>query len=374
MLMAELFWPYIGGIEVITLCLARALKGRGHQVMVATSHGSLELPDSDTFEGIPIRRFPFTQALAEKRMDLFEVAYRGLLTLRKEFAPEVVHQTIGPAMLFHLRAQARQRVPSVLSFTNGWEEADLQEQALVTRALLEFDHVIAVSDAVREDIVRIAPVALEHTSVIYNAVDWPSLAPAPLHFEPAKLLCLGRISSEKGFDVALRAFARLAPQYPLLRLQIAGDGPARPPLEVLSRDLGVGDRVDFSGWIQPEDVPAVMNTATVFVMPSRWREAFGIVTLQAMQMARPVVATAVGGSPELVEEGVTGYLVPNEDDAAVADRIAKLLADPGRAESFGAAGRERARLRFSLEQLLSQHEQLYSELIRKGKCYSCLQN
>jgi len=372
--MAELFWPYIGGIEVITLCLARALRERGHQVMVATSHGSLELPDSDTLEGIPIRRFPFTQALTEKRMDLFEVAYRGLLNLRREFAPEVVHQTIGPAMLFHLRAQARQKIPAVLSFTNGWEEADPQQQALVTRALLEFDHVVAVSDAVRQDIARIAPAALEHTSVIYNAVDWPSLAPAPLPFQPAKLLCLGRISEEKGFDVALRAFARLAPQHPSLRMQIAGDGPARPALETLSRELGIQDQVDYSGWIQPEEVPAALNTATVFVMPSRWREAFGIVTLQAMQMARPVVATAVGGSPELVEEGVTGYLVPNEDDAALAIRIAGLLADPDRAASMGLAGRERAQARFSLEQLLFRHEQLYSELIRKRKCHSSLQD
>jgi len=370
--MAELFWPYIGGIEVFTLCLARGLMARGHQVMVATSHGSLDLPDNDTFEGIPIRRFPFTQALTEKRMDLFEVAYRGLLNLRKEFAPEVVHQTIGPAMLFHLRAQARQKVPAVLSFTNGWEGADSRQQALIKRALLEFDHVIAVSGAVGQDIARIAPAARERTSVIYNAVDWPSLAPAPLPFRPARLLCLGRVSKEKGFDVALRAFSRLAPEHLSLRIQIAGDGPARPALETLSRDLGIRDRVDFSGWIQPEEVPAVLNNATVFVMPSRWREAFGLVTLQAMQMARPVVATAVGGSPEIVEEGVTGYLVPNEDDVALAVRIAGLLCDPDCATRMGLAGRERARSRFSMEQLLFRHEELYSDLIRKSQCHSSL--
>ncbi len=364
LLASELFWPYIGGIEVLSVKLARALRDRGHAVAVTASHGSLDLPDEDSFEGMPVRRFPFFEALDKKRMDLFEIAYRGLIDFRNEFRPDVIHHWFsGPAVLFHLRAQARRPIPSLLSFQNGWSGAHFNQHAVLKRSVLEFDRVVAVSKAVEEDIGRIAPSALRHTSVVHNALDMPDLKPTPLPFHPPRLLCLGRLVEEKGFDVAVRAFARLSSAYETLRLEIAGDGPARVALMHLSSKLGVADRVDFPGWVAPNRVPALMNRATIFVMPSRWREAFGLVTLQAMQMARPVVATAVGGSPELVDDGATGYLVPNEDDESMAARVAGLLAQPGQAAAMGQAGRERALSQFSFNRFVAQHEQLYSSIV-----------
>jgi glycogen(starch) synthase len=174
---------------------------------------------------------------------------------------------------------------------------------------------------------------------------------------------VGLLIHAKGFDVAVSAFASLARRFPRLRLVIAGDGPARRDLETQAVELGVSRLIDFVGWVSPERIPALMDRATLVVMPSRWEEAFGLVALEAALMARPVVATRVGGLPEVVAHGQTGLLVEKEDPPAMADAIACLLDDPESAANMGKAARLRAQDMFSLKRHVDAYDALYRQLI-----------
>lgn len=158
----------------------------------------------------------------------------------------------------------------------------------------------------------------------------PAALPAPAGM--ARLLALGRLHRNKGFDLLLGALARL----PHAHLSIAGEGPERAALEALARRLGIGGRVAFLGWRQ--DIGALLAGCEVFVCPSR-HEPLGNVVLEAFSAARPVVATRVQGPGMLIEDGVTGLLVPPEDIPALAAALGRLLADPGSAARLAAAGR-----------------------------------
>ena len=189
------------------------------------------------------------------------------------------------------------------------------------------------------------------------------LQPAPLSFDSPRLLCLGRLVEEKGFDVALVAFASLLARYPEARLIIAGDGPARPDLEQQASTLGIWDAVEFTGWVAPEKAPELINTASVVVIPSRWQEPFGLVALEAALMARPIVATRVGGLPEIVVHQRTGLLVENENSKAISEAIAFLLDRPETATRMGREARIRVLKEFSWRAHVDSYDVLYRELI-----------
>jgi glycosyltransferase involved in cell wall biosynthesis len=166
------------------------------------------------------------------------------------------------------------------------------------------------------------------------AADLAGARPAALPAPPGarRLLALGRLHANKGFDVLLRALALL----PEAHLSLAGEGPERPALEVLARELGLGPRLAFLGWRQ--DAGALLAGCEVFACPSR-HEPLGNVVLEAWSAARPVVAAAAEGPAALIRPGETGLLVPKEDPAALAAAIRGLLADPTRAAALAAAGR-----------------------------------
>lgn len=196
------------------------------------------------------------------------------------------------------------------------------------------DHLVGNTRDLRDWLVRQGwPAARAH--VVPNfAHDFAGVAPAALPAPPGapRLLALGRLHANKGFDLLLRALALL----PGAHLSLAGEGPERAALEALARALGVADRVAFLGWRQ--DTGALLRACDVFVCPSR-HEPLGNVVLEAWSAARPVVAAAAQGPVELMRDGETGLLVPKEDPAALAAAIAGLLADPDRAARLAAAGR-----------------------------------
>ncbi len=223
--------------------------------------------------------------------------------------------------------------------------------------------VTANSDAVLADARLRVPEIIPRSSRVYNGLETPTLAPAPLPFNEPRLLCLGRVSKEKGFDLALSAFGSLIKDFPNLRLDIAGDGPERRELELQAAKLGLSQVIQFVGGVDPERVPSLMNTATLVVMPSRCEEAFGLAALEPAFMARPVVATRVGGLPEVVRDGQTGKIVNKEDTRALAEAIASFLSRPGEAIKMGVAGRLRAQELFSLERYVNDYDALYHRLI-----------
>ena len=173
----------------------------------------------------------------------------------------------------------------------------------------------------------------------------------------ATIGAIGRLVPQKGFDVLLRALARLRGD---VTCSVIGDGEARTALERLALDLGLENRVSFNGWVErPRDrLPGFRLVA----VPSRL-EGLGLVAIEAALAERPVVASAVEGLPDVVEDPDTGILVPPDDPVALADAIATLLSDPQRAAAIGRRARERALQRFSLERMAGSYEDLYRDVL-----------
>jgi glycogen(starch) synthase len=190
-------------------------------------------------------------------------------------------------------------------------------------------------------------------------MDVPEHPPTARPHDAPCVLGFGRLVADKGFDLAVRAFAAVTRRVPNARLVLAGDGAARADLERLVTDMGLSQSVEFVGMVAPADVPALIARASLVVVPSRWDEPFGLVALEAAVMARPVVATRAGGLVEVVEEGTTGLLVDKEDPDALAAALLRLLEDPATADRMGVAARARARERFSWERCVTSYERLY---------------
>jgi glycosyltransferase involved in cell wall biosynthesis len=173
---------------------------------------------------------------------------------------------------------------------------------------------------------------------------------------------VGRLALQKGQRHLIGAMPLLLERVPRAHAIIAGGGDLEDYLRDLSVDVGVADRVHVLG--PRRDVPALMHAIDVFAMPSIW-EGFGLVLLEAMAAGRPIVASRVATIPEVVVDGETGLLVPPGDPVALAEALAELAHDAGRARQLGEAGRQRLRQRFSIEKMVGDTELLYRELVEE---------
>jgi glycosyltransferase involved in cell wall biosynthesis len=171
---------------------------------------------------------------------------------------------------------------------------------------------------------------------------------------------VGRLALQKGQRHLIAAMPLLLERVPRAHAVIAGSGDLEEYLRDLADDVGVAERVHVLG--PRKDVPALMHAIDVFAMPSIW-EGFGLVLLEAMAAARPIVASRVATIPEVVIDGETGLLVPPGDPLALADALSQLADQPALARRLGEAGRERLRVHFSLEKMVGDTELLYRDLV-----------
>jgi glycosyltransferase involved in cell wall biosynthesis len=204
------------------------------------------------------------------------------------------------------------------------------------------------------------------TLVLPNGVDLPAAASLPeqaqaratlgLPLEGLLVASVARLNPVKRLDVLLQALALVEEA----KLVLVGDGPERGRLEALAESLGISGRVHLAGY--REDVWPWLAACDVFALSSEW-EGMPNAVLEAMAAGLPVVATRVGGTPDVVVEGVTGYLVPSDDPLALARALKALIRDSGLRYQMGAAGRHRVEERFSVERMVERTQALYEELL-----------
>jgi L-malate glycosyltransferase len=228
------------------------------------------------------------------------------------------------------------------------------------------DAVFAVSNSVREHCIDVDRIRPSRVHTIYNGLNLARFegASRPASAPGQELITsVGNIRRVKGHDILIRAAAIIAKQYPNVRFSIAGEILEQDyfeELRVLVQTLKLTSQFRFDGGIT--DLPGYLARASIFVLPSR-SEGFSNAIIEAMAASLPVVATKVGGNPEAVEDGVTGFVVPPENPAALADAILRLLSDPKRSESMGEAGRRLAMRKFSTETVLNQVIDVYRSLL-----------
>jgi len=342
----------ISGSEAHLLSVLPLLRRRGWDARMLVLH-----------EGEPGAR-AFLDALAERqvpaldlrlRRDADPLAFARLVAALRRERPAILHTHLLHGDVYGLPAGVLARVPVRVSTKHGFNEfREHRAIAAADRALGRLaQRQIAISAGLArylEQTEGFAPGTF--TVVHYGMRAGPEPPPSP---DEPRLVALGRLIPIKGFDVLLRAFALARAEVPALTLELAGEGPLAAELRGAAPD-----GVSLLGRVSP--VGPLLERAAVVVVPSRG-EGFGMVALEAMERGRPVVASSVGGLPELVAPGETGLLVPPGDADALARAIVELARDPARARALGAAGRLRMLELFGEEAAADGVEAVYRELV-----------
>lgn len=199
--------------------------------------------------------------------------------------------------------------------------------------------------------------------IIHCGVD-PAFYSPVRHDRPGtRLLFTGRLAAVKGLPVLLESLVSLKAKHPDLRLTVVGDGPDRSALEQMTRQLGLESHVKFVGYQSQAEVREQVQQTDVFVLPS-FAEGVPVVLMEAMAASVPVVTTRIAGIAELVEDGVSGYLVAPGDSVALAERISLLLADSELRSRFGAAGRVKVEQEFNIHQEVARLHSLFAAALK----------
>jgi glycosyltransferase involved in cell wall biosynthesis len=299
-------------------------------------------------------------------------AVRALAESVASFAPEIVHNHMYRAEVVGTRAalllgEKGCKRPAIISTIHSSRIRCVEDRQTIRQLTPLMDRLIVVSKAieqkVRDEGRMGAPVSL-----IYNGVDlqrYNHQQPCcTLHDEysiPEDAPIVGvvaRLEAEKGHRTLVDAWPDVLAAVPNAWLLIVGEGSERDSLEAEAASLGVSDRVVFTG--RREDVPAVTAALDVAVLPS-YREAQGLSVLEAMALSRPVVASNVGGIPEMIEDGVTGLLVPPNDCDALAAAIIRLLQDHPYADMIARRGHDLVHDRFCIELMVNSIESIYDK-------------
>jgi glycosyltransferase involved in cell wall biosynthesis len=222
------------------------------------------------------------------------------------------------------------------------------------------DTVIVVSDYVAGCLIRANSASRRRLRRIWNGVPVPSGPPASgrlrqlITVAPDRplVVCCCRADAVKGVAFLLRAFNAAVRNLPLPRpvLVYIGDGPQRPELEEIRNSLDSRDDIFFVGY--RADAASLLADATICVVPSLWQDAFPLGVLEAMAAGKPVIATSVGGIPEMIDDGITGVMVAPADEDALASALVRLLTDPGLSARFASAAAQRVKDKFTPKQQL----------------------
>ena len=358
---AETFWPHIGGAQLGALELILALRQRGYDFIVVTRKDDPSESSVDEYAGVPIYRFPFWKAVADKNLSQLLEAKRKVAKLKQDFAPELVHlHGLGPSAFFVLESSKAYPVPLLVTLTGMAFEAQEGLQ-LYTRVLRASDWVTVKSKAILTSAHQMVPEIKPRSSVVYRGRTdlLPQLSSLPMVLP--RIVCVGRLDAIKGFDLALSAFSTIVRKFPEMEMVIAGDGPQRSRLEQHAESLGLTEKVKWLGWMAPEKIPVLLATALVVLIPSR-SEGLPRVAVEAALMARPVVGTRVGGIPEVVLHEQTGLLVEPENDRALAEAITFLMTHQDLGETMGHSARKLALEKFRPVHCMDSYQALYQQL------------
>jgi glycosyltransferase involved in cell wall biosynthesis len=353
----------VGGAEELVLGASTALPSVGVEtgVVALTRRG----PVADEIEaaGVPL------QLVAGQPGPRDPAAFVRLVRLLQRERPDVVHTYLITACLYGRLAAFAAGVPLVLAAEQNVYERKPRRHVLLERVLAARTYrVVACCEAVGRFYQQQVGVPSSKIAVVFNAVRFgeqpgsgdreAALAALGLPADALVVGTLGRLTEQKGQRVLLHAVAELARRLPRLVLLLAGAGQLRDELERESDRLGIADRVRFLGLRR--DRATLYAALDVFVLPSRW-EGLSLALVEAMGAGRAVVATAVGGNPEVVADGRTGLLVPPDDPSTLADALARLLASPDERASLGVAAAAEARSRFAIEQHVAEIAALYRD-------------
>jgi glycosyltransferase involved in cell wall biosynthesis len=351
----------IAGSETYLLSLIPGLRDRGWDARMLMLHEgepeAFDFADELGRRGVPVDGIRL-------RADVDPLAFSQLASRLARRRPALLHTHLVHADVYGQLAGTIARVPVRLSTKHGFNEfRENRGFALADRLVAGLADVhIAVSRGLARYLAETEGFAEDDFQIVHYGIR--AGAPPEAYSGKPRLLCIGRLIPIKGHLVLLRAFARALDEVPELELRLAGRGPLDPALRSIIDELRLGSRVRLLGQVSP--IQKAIEDVGVVVVPSLG-EGFGMVALEAMERARPVIASAVGGLVDLVRDGQTGILVPPGEVEPLARAIVDLVSNPEQAARLGAAGREHALDWFRDERSLERTELLYRSLLEPNR-------
>lgn len=348
LLMPSAYYPSLGGVEEVTSKVAHLLLQLGHSVEVATNRWPKSLSNCEMVEHVPVRRYSFLVPIGLRgtiRFAVFSVSeFVKLILSTMRFCPDVIHVICCSSNLpYAVLLSKILNIPLVIS-THGEIGMDAgrlyQSRNFISNNIKRFSEQAAIVTGCSQS------TAVEFSGycpgikceVLRNGVDLAEFSKEPgadfSNVECQYVFAYGRLVPQKGFSNLLMAWKHV--NAPSAKLLIAGDGPDREALVDLAEQLGLKDSVQFLGRLNRAGVAERLRQARAFVLPSL-HEPFGLVILEAMAARVPVIATAVGGVPEFVTNGVTGTLIQSGDLGELATAIQKHLDFPADVEQLARA-------------------------------------
>lgn len=348
---------WIAGTEVATFNLASHLVKRGHEVHIITMQD----------RGVPT--FYIERGFIVHRVEWPNLRFMGpLIFWSKVFfkirriKPDIMHcQSLsnGIPMLFVKKIQ---RIPCIV-----WGQgSDVYLPGRLTRLASKYiiqnaDAVLALTEDMKK---KMQNISKRDVSVIPNGIDYERFYDVVRSEKVRKvktILFVGRLHQVKGVRYLIEAMAIVHSKYPDIKLIIIGDGVERQNLGALSEKLALGDCIRFIGRVEQESIPLIMKQADIFVLPSI-SEGFGIVILEAMASGLPIIATRVGGIPDVVEDGVNGYLVDARNTDEIAKNIIKLIQNDVVRIEMAIQNMEKAKM-YSWDEVSGTVESVYRDII-----------
>lgn len=356
----------IGGAEVLAARLARQLSDRYRFVFACLDElGSL---------GEELQRDGFAVQVLGRRPGLDWRCVRRLARLLRQERVAVLHPHQYTPFFYSSAARWLGRRPPLVFTEHGRHFPDYprRKRILANRLLLrKGDRVVGVGEVVRQALIRNEGIPAQRVSVIYNGIDLTGFRGNGADREVVRrewgfgaeelvLLQVARLDYLKDHATALRTLSQLLPQCPQARLVLVGEGPERPVIEKLLGELGLHHAVRLLG--QRSDVPRLLAGADVFLLTSI-SEGIPLTVIEALAAGVPVVASRVGGLPEMVTEGETGLLAPAGDSAALAAQLLRLIRDRQLRQRLVQQGREAALAKWSERRMHAAYAELYDDLI-----------
>lgn len=360
----------MGGSERILVSVLPFFKAEGITPVLCTLNTRRDSPLAEAFNETNIQRFD----LGAKRM-IDRRAWQRFSQLLQAEKFDLLHTQDQDTHMYGALARRRLKMPVVMTRHVMFEPADSLKTRVRARLVLMAAHygadrVIAVSEAVRQRFAKQARIPLAKIETIYNGIDverfdtrakraakrtelgWDAQRPI--------VTMVAVLRAGKGHEVLFEAIPRLKAVVPNVHVKLVGDGELANELRRQAAPLG--DAVEFLG--QRMDVPELLGASDVLVLPS-WSEALPTVLMEAGAASLPVVATAVGGTSEIVVDGEGGYVVPPGNSEMLARRLIDLLQNPAQAAQMGQTARQRIIQLFSLRQQARKTTALYERILRQ---------
>jgi glycosyltransferase involved in cell wall biosynthesis len=356
----------VGGAELLAVRIARQHRGSQRFVFVCLDHPGT-MAEELLAEGFPVHAL-------HRRPGLDGQVILALAAVLRRERVDLIQAHQYTPFLYSLVARRLWRRPSILFTEHGRLFPDYRRPKRVwaNRLLLERrDRVVAVGEAVRQALFMNEGIPKERVTVIYNGTDTQAHAAsvpdqkslrAEIRVGPRDLLILqvARLDPIKDHATGLRTLEHVVWHRRDARLVLVGEGPERTSIERIVQERNLAPYVRLLGL--RTDIPRLMQSANVFLLTSV-SEGIPLTVIEAMASGLPIVATRVGGLAELVDDGLTGILVPAGDDAALADAILRLARDPPLCQQMGQLGRDRANRFFSESQMHAHYHHLYEEML-----------